>query len=314
MRVLVVGASGLIGGHVVERLRERGHGVVAVARTPRVGVDHAVDAATASPRTWQPIVAGCDGVVFAAGADDRAAPKRPVYPSLHAGNVAAVVSLLTAAREAGASRAVVLGSYFTHFARARPEWDLAATHPYVRSRVEQARQGRAAAGPDLPVAVVEIPFVFGRAGERYPTWADGLVSWACSRAPLFAPPGGTAATTAAAVAALVVAALQDRSGEDIPAVEENLTWAELIGGLATAAGRPRPVRHLPAAVFRSAFRLAGLAYRLTGREPGLDAGHVGRLLLNDLHLDGATGRSVGPAMRETVQAVRDKRRAASRED
>ncbi len=301
-----MGASGLIGQHIVSRLRERGHTVVAAARTRRAGVDHVVDAGTATVGTWRPVVEGCDGVVFAAGADDRDVPKRPVYPSLHAGNVNSVVTLLTAAREAGASTAVVLGSYFTHFHRAHPEWDLVETHPYIRSRVEQAAQGRAAAGPDLPVSVIEVPFVFGRAGERFPNWADGLVRWVSGRSPLFAPPGGTATTTAAAVAELTVEALLARSGADIPAVEENLTWAQLIGRLASAAGRPRPVRSLPPAVFRLAFTLAGLAYRLAGREPGLDAGQVGSLLLNTLHLDGATGRSVDPAMLETVQAVRDK--------
>ncbi|WP_424186510.1 NAD(P)H-binding protein [Actinokineospora sp. G85] len=306
MRVLVVGASGLIGRHVVSQLRERGHEVVTAARTRREGVDHCLDAAAATVSTWRPVVEGCDGVVFAAGADDRAVPKRPVYPSLRAGNVDSVVTLLTAAREAGASAAVVLGSYFTHFHRAHPEWDLAGTHPYIRSRVEQADLGRAAAGPGLPVAVIEVPFVFGRAGERFPSWAEGLVKWVGGTSPLFAPPGGTAATTASAVAESAVGALAARSGADIPVVAENLTWAQLIGRLAAAAGNPRPVRSLPPAVFRAAFTLAGLAYRLAGREPGLDAGHVGRLLLNTLHLDGPTGRSVDPAMAETVQAVRDK--------
>jgi len=36
----VIGGSGLIGTHVVDVLRERGHGVTTAARTARPGVDH----------------------------------------------------------------------------------------------------------------------------------------------------------------------------------------------------------------------------------------------------------------------------------
>ncbi|WP_328534769.1 NAD-dependent epimerase/dehydratase family protein [Micromonospora zamorensis] len=37
MRILVAGGSGLIGAHVVDVLRERGHAATTVARTARAG-------------------------------------------------------------------------------------------------------------------------------------------------------------------------------------------------------------------------------------------------------------------------------------
>jgi hypothetical protein len=122
VKVLVVGASGLVGQHVVGRLRARGHGVTSVAWTARDGVDHTLDATTAAEAEFRALFAGHDGVVFAAGADDREVPRGPAYPVFHRGNVASVVRLLTAAREEGLSRAVVLGSYYTHFHRLHPEW------------------------------------------------------------------------------------------------------------------------------------------------------------------------------------------------
>ncbi|MFJ6673401.1 NAD-dependent epimerase/dehydratase family protein [Actinosynnema sp. NPDC091369] len=299
MRVLVVGASGLIGQHVVGRLRARGHEVTTAARTARDGVDHALDATSATEEEFRALLAGHDGVVFAAGADDRDVPREPAYPVFHRGNVAPVVRLLTAARQEGLSRAAVLGSYYTHFHRGHPEWRLAERHPYIRSRVEQARAGRAAAGPDLPVAVLELPFVFGRAGDRLPNWSGPLDKWVRSRSPLVAPPGGSAATTAAHVAEVLTDALERASGADVPVALENLTWSDMIGRVAAAAGHPRPVRRLPGAVVRVALRLTGVAQGLTGRQSGIDPAHAGSLLLRELFVTPTGSGSVDDAVAET---------------
>ena len=295
----MVGASGLIGQHVGWRLRARGHEVTSVARTARDGVDHAVDATKATEAQFRALLAGHDGVVFAAGADDREVPRKPAYPVFHQGNVTPVVRLLTAAREAGLTRAAVMGSYYTHFRRLHPEWALAERHPYIRSRVGQARAGRAAAGPDLPVAVLELPFVFGRAGDRLPNWSGALDKWVRSRSPLLAPPGGSAATTAAHVAEETVDALERASGEDIPVALENLTWPDMVGRIATAAGHPRPVRALPGAAVRVALRLTGLVQGLTGRQSGIDPAHAGALLLRELSVTPNRPGSVDEALAET---------------
>ncbi|MDQ2586584.1 NAD(P)H-binding protein [Saccharothrix yanglingensis] len=299
MRVVVVGASGLIGQHVVARLRESGHGVTSVARTARAGVDHALDATAAAAADFRALLAGHDGVVFAAGADDREAPRGPAYPVFHRGNVAPVVRLLTAAREEGLTRAAVIGSYYTHFHREHPEWRLAERHPYVRSRVEQARGAREAAGPDLPVAVLELPFVFGRARDRLPNWAGPLDAWVRSRSPLLAPPGGSAATTVAHVAEVAVDALERASGEDLPVSLENLTWKDMFGRIAAAAGHARPVRALPGAPVRAGLVLTGLAHRARGRQSGLDPRHLGDLVLRELFVTPTRAGSVDAALAET---------------
>jgi uncharacterized protein YbjT (DUF2867 family) len=70
MRVLIVGASGLIGSALAARLAEAGHDVVAVARRPhsgkgswlRLDLAHITD-----PQAWLPHLAGVDAVVNCAG-------------------------------------------------------------------------------------------------------------------------------------------------------------------------------------------------------------------------------------------------------
>ena len=122
---------------------------------------------------------------------------------------------MAAARDVGCTRAVVLGSYYTFVHRQRPGLRLADRHPYVASRVEQAAAARQAAGDRLPVAVLEIPFVFGSVPGRRTLWAP-LVPWLRSRYPLFAAPGGTAAVPVRAVAQATAGALETAAGDDYP--------------------------------------------------------------------------------------------------
>jgi dihydroflavonol-4-reductase len=302
MKVLVVGGTGLLGHHVVARLRQRGHEVTSVARTFREGVDQVLDVSTASEARLCELLLGHDGLVFAGGADDRAVGKRPVGPRLYAGNVVPVAALVGAATKVGCTRAAVLGSYYTYFHRSHPEWRLAEQHPYVRSRIEQAGVAREKAGSGLPVAVIEVPYVFGVAPDRVPQWSVPMVKWVRSSAPLLVPDGGTAATSARAVGTAAVAALEEASGADIPVVEENLRWADMIGRMAAAAGRPRPVRSLPAGLVRATFRLSGMLTGLTGRQPGLTVKHLDELFLRELFIEPAQPRSLDEEIRRTVAA------------
>ncbi|MFI6759717.1 NAD-dependent epimerase/dehydratase family protein [Micromonospora sp. NPDC050417] len=299
MRILVVGGSGLIGAHVVDVLRERGHAVTTLARTAQPGIDHLVDVASASVDELRPLLAGHDGVVYATRTDEQRPLRKPIYPVFRRDNVEPVVRLFTAARHEGLTRGVVMGSYYTYHDRLHPQWRLAARHTYVRCRVEQAREGRAAAGPGLPVAVLELPFVFGRAGDRLPNWSGPLDRWARSRSPLVVPVGGTAAASARSVADIAVEALEHASGEDIPVADENLTWNDMIARIAEAVGRPRRVGRLPAGAVRAALGGGGMLQSLGGKESGMNPTYLANLLLAELFIEPTTGRSLGSALRET---------------
>lgn len=303
MRILVVGGSGLIGAHVVDVLRERGHAATAVARTARPGVDHLMDVDSASVEELRQVLAGHDGVVYATRTDEQRPLPKPIYPRFRSDNVDPVVRLFTAAREEGLTRGVVMGSYYTYFDRLRPQWRLTERHTYIRCRIEQAREGRAAAGDGLPVAVLELPFVFGRAGDRLPNWAGPLDRWARSRTPLVAPTGGTAAVSARSVAEIATDALEQGRGDDIPVADENLTWDDMIGRIAEAVGRRRRVFRLPSGAAKAALRFGGALQSLGRKESGVNPSHLADLLLADLFVEPTTGRSLDAALRDTFPAT-----------
>ncbi|WFE22621.1 NAD(P)H-binding protein [Solwaraspora sp. WMMD937] len=302
MRILVVGGSGLIGTHVVDLLRERGHAVTTVARTARTGVDHVLDVETASVDDLRPLLAGHDGVVYGTRVDEQRVLPAPIHRVLRSELVDPVARMFTAARHAGLTRGVLLGSYYTYHDRLRPEWRLGERHAYIRCRLEQARQVRTAAGTDLPVTVLELPFVFGRAGDRLPNWAGPLDRWARSAAPLLVPVGGTAAASAGSVAVAAVDAIEGAYGGDVPVADANLTWVEMLGRIADAVGRPRPVRRLPAGAVRVALRAGGALQALARRESGLNPAHLADLLLAELFIEPLTGRSLEPSLQETFRA------------
>lgn len=83
---------------------------------------------------------GHEGFVFAAGVDERVEGPAPIYDMFYKYNIEPLNRMLKLAKKAGIKHAVILGSYFAYFDRAKPEWKLASRHPYIRSRVKQVGQ------------------------------------------------------------------------------------------------------------------------------------------------------------------------------
>lgn len=302
MMIMVAGGSGLLGHHVVEQARRRGHEVAVMARTPRPGVDHAVDLATVEPATLASLLAGFDAVVFAGGVLDSGTAG--VEERLRTGYVDPAVRLVRAARTAGCARAVILGSYYVHFERAHPEWRL-SRHPYVRARLSQANQAREVAGAEMSLATIQIPYVFGVAPGRVPEWSNMWVKWLRSPVPVVVPRGGTAVTSAQAVAEAAVTALEERSNSDIPVAEENLSWKDLALRMAAASGKSRAVHEVPPSVLRRMARFSGAVARLTRvPEQLMDIGHLDDVYTHEMYLELAAPRSLDAEIAETVKAER----------
>ncbi|MFI1401115.1 NAD(P)H-binding protein [Streptomyces sp. NPDC020681] len=308
----MVGGTGFIGRHVVAELLRRGHRVSVLSRNEGTQIPGADllrgDAETLDQEEWAKLLTGHDSAVFAAGRDDRTVPRAPAAPYFHQGNVAPIERLAAAAGQRVQFRSlVVIGSYFTAIARQRPQLALGQGHPYIRSRIEQAAAARRAAGPYLPVAVLEIPWVFGASLGRSSLFAS-TAPMMRSRLPLFAPPGGTAAVPVQTVAQAAVAALEGGQAGDFPIAAQNVTWAWLIERMALAAGRPGPVRvrHLPKQLLHAAMAGAGWRHRLRRTEPGLTPRLSGPLLTSELFVDTAVCRNVlGVEPGDLNEAIRE---------
>ena len=112
MNILIVGGTGFLGWRVAQEFLRRGHriSVLALPPMPAEGLlpagtpVHLADLCQMSDNAVRTLLGGADGVVFAAGADDRVVPQAPAYPFYHRANVEAGVRLFRLAREAGSQQ------------------------------------------------------------------------------------------------------------------------------------------------------------------------------------------------------------------
>jgi nucleoside-diphosphate-sugar epimerase len=319
MKVFVIGSTGFLGYYTVLELLKQGHEVESLALTPlpdQVRFPEGVGLTLANLNQMEDdeIVArlkGMEGLIFAAGVDDRVVPPKPAYQFFYEHNVLATRRLIRLARQAGVRRAVVFSSYFVWFARRWAELKLGETHPYIRSRLEQIQAANEEAGSEMTVSFLLLPYIFGALPGKVPLWKP-LVNYINSGLPwVFYPDGGTAMVSVDEVArSAAVALARGESGMEYPVASHNLSWVELIGGIQKHLGKPKPVVTLPNWLVRFGARLLSLNFRLKGKESGLDAPAFARLQTSQTFLDTDFSASLlgyehgdfDQALRETVDA------------
>lgn len=314
--VLVTGASGFVGVHVVRRLLDDGHRVRALVRTPSRLRDHLapLDVPYDDPRldvvpgdmtdaaAVREAVSGCDRVVHAAATFSylRADAERMVRE-----NVLGTTTVLDAALDAGCETVVHVSSII---ALVRPGATLDAQSPlgvpigpYSRSKIDSEREARARQDAGAPVSIVYPGAVLGPhdpyLGETdqvlrdvlrglLPTWPRGGMQWVDVRD----------------TAAVVVAALERPGGRYLVPGE---TVALPHETLRTVTGRRLPAVRLPVRlvepVLRVGYRTAWpfLPHTLEGA----------RLIACDTRVDaaatveelGVPGRPLTESMADTVR-------------
>lgn len=278
LKILLIGGTGFLGYHATKELLACGHQVKILALPPeplsglfpaKVEI-HLADMGLLSDVHLQSLLGGSDVVVFAAGVDDRVTPRKPAYPFFYRHNVESVRRVFTLARNAGVRRGVVLGSYFAYFDRLWPDMKLSLHHPYIRSRVEQAKTAIDAGGDEMIVSVIELPYIFGSMPGKTPLWKP-LVNYIKSSFPLFYPAGGTACVSVNQVAQAIRGAVEHgEPGKCYPIGGTNLTWVQLMEELSRLAGKPKKVITLPTWFVKIGAWGLRIAHYLKGLESGLE--------------------------------------------
>jgi nucleoside-diphosphate-sugar epimerase len=245
MKILVVGGTGLLGGHAAAFLEGKGHEVSIAARNPPQAT---------SPMAQMPFLkgdyvaeeftkddlAGFDAIVFAAGNDIRHVPPDADQDAYwEKANVIAIPRFFALARDAGVKKAVYIGSFYP---QAVP--DLIEKIPYVRGRHLSDVGLRATATPDFQVNSVNAPFVLGALPglhvpmfEAYTRYAEGKLGL-----PAFGPAGGTNFISCQSLSEAVWGALErGESGKAYLVGDENLTFAKYFELFFRAAGNDAEV-------------------------------------------------------------------------
>lgn len=237
MKICIIGGTGLLGSQGAKELISRGHQVKAIALPPlpqgavlppELEIEYG-NYLEMSDEEIAKMFSGCEGFVFAAGVDERVEGPAPIYDLYKKYNIDPIYRLLKIAKECGIKHTVVLGSYFSYFAKARPQMKLTEYHPYIRSRIGQEKAAMSFAGDDFSVAVLELPYIFGTQPGRKPVWVflvesirkmPGVTMW---------PKGGSTMVTVKQVGQAIAGAIErNKGGNCYPIGYYNLTWKEML--------------------------------------------------------------------------------------
>jgi nucleoside-diphosphate-sugar epimerase len=241
-RVLVVGATGMIGSHVAADLAKRGDEVTVMARRdpsdrdpravqvmPRLRGDYT------DPDTSPRMLEGFEAIVFAAGNDIRHVPADQEDDAFWERTQSVGVPRFAAlAKAAGVERFVQIGSYYHQL---HPEW--AERIPYVAARRDADERTRALSDTGFAAITLNPPSIVG-ADERGVRRFARMIAWTrgeLDEPELFAPPGGTNYMSVRSLSQAVQGALDCGQGGHAYLIgDRNLTYREYFQLLAEAAG------------------------------------------------------------------------------
>ncbi len=293
MKVFIVGGTGLIGFEASRELLRRGHQVASVSsRVPSFslpdGMTNAVvDFNKLGDDELLALLNGCEGVVFAAGVDERVSGPAPILDLYTRLNVLPLQRLLSLARANGIRHAVVCGSYFTHFNDSMPNLRLSQVHPYIKSRVIQSEAALSFAEDGFHVAVLEFPYIFGVQEGRIPVWMFMARLIHEAKRAIFYPAGGSAVITAKQAGQFVAGALDvNRGGNRYPVGCYNLSWDNLLRIMQKAlSSRVMPVIHIPKFLFNRTITTHMVLNEKMGLESGLNYGRISEILYSYMYID-----------------------------
>ena len=299
MKVFMIGSTGLLGSAAAEELIERGHQVISIALPPlpegakfpkqlQIEFGNYLEMDDDKLRSY---LKGCDGFVFAAGVDERVEGPYPIYDMYKKYNIDPVERLLKLAKECGVRHAVICGSYFSYFAKTKPEMKLIENHPYIRSRIDQEEVALSFADDDFSVAVLELPYIFGVQKGRKPVWMFLAEQIQSNDFATFYPAGGSTMVTVRQVAQAICGALvHTKGGKCWPIGWDNLSWNELLEIAHQALGyKDKRIINVPKWMFNLGVRSILKQQKEKGIDGGLNLKKLGDIQYSYFYIDKALG-------------------------
>ncbi|HZZ86015.1 MAG TPA: NAD-dependent epimerase/dehydratase family protein [Anaeromyxobacteraceae bacterium] len=284
MKLLLTGATGFLGSHLLPLLAEAGHALRVIARgeapaASALGAE-VVKAGLQERPALRRALEGVDAVYHLAGRVDL----DPAHPAaLYDLHVQGTRVLLEEAHAAGVGRVVLASSSGTigisreeRIATEADDYPLlvAARWPYYLSKIYQEKAAlRLHRDTGLPVVVLNPSLLLGPGDDRL--GSTGVIWKLLQRRVPAIPGGGLAFVDVRDAAAAFAAALErGRPGERYLLGGHNLSFAELFGRVERLSGVPAPKVRLPAQVNVAGARLLERFHEWRKSEPGLDAASV----------------------------------------
>ena len=318
MKVFMIGGTGLLGCAAAQMFIDKGYEVTSIALPPLpVGapIPPEMDLKWGnyfdmSDEELEELMKGADVFVFAAGVDERVEFPAPVYEAYRKYNIEPVRRFLTLAKKCGIKNNVILGSYFSYFAKTCPDMKLTEWHPYIRSRIEQENVALSFADDETNVAILELPYIFGTQPGRKPVWViliEQIHNMDKSGHVTMYPKGGTTMVTVRQVAQCIVgAAERNKGGNAYPIGYYNLTWDDFLTIVHEAMGTPkRKIIHIAKWMFRMYGKTMIKDYEKRGVEGGINAVELAEIMCMNTFIDKKWAVSLGVTDDDIKSAIFD---------
>ena len=319
MRVFVTGATGLLGNNLVRHLREQGHDVVGLVRSPEkarwlLGDTSWVEGDMRDVAGFAAALDGCDAVFHTAAYFREYYQPGSHDEALDTINVKGTLALLDAADARGVRRFVHTSSSGTIGRTAdgspgdedTPPDGAARDNGYFRSKVDGDAAIKAWR-PRRGLEVVEIlPGWMWGPGDAAPTGA-GQVVLDClgGRLPIIPAGGASTVDVRDVAAAMLTACERAPAGARYLVAGRFVKLAEILRVLEEVTDLPGPRRRLPHALVWIFAALSELWGRVTGR-PVLVSRAAIRLLRAELTVSSARAeRELGVTFRPLETTIRD---------
>lgn len=299
MKIVLIGGSGLLGYESILHLSN--HDVLAFS-LPNIPKDLNIpsnttmifkDYTTLSDEELLHYLKDAYGLIFAAGIDERIQSNSPIYELYERINITPLKRLLTLAKQAHLKSVVICGSYFSYFDRLWPHLNLYQTHPYIRSRVDQANMALSFADDNFSVSIIELPYIFGIQNGREPVWTILVDILLKQKERTLYSKGGTTMITKKQASQAIIGALFNAKTNHYPIGYYNMDNASFLKIVHQGLGINRPIYLVPNCLFKLYTRRLSNINKRKNIHTGLDLTKFHKLQTKHLFIDKEIAHTLG---------------------